>query len=236
MSEHLDYVELQSKDSGWGLGKRGWDGEFSTLTMTVPPSKDLTVGMLNEAAASVAEDVVGCGDEVLALVVRRFAEWMATLSDEVLPCNRNVWCVSSVCEDDTDGPYHYSKWVDFNTFESFDSLPALLHELTEAIDDPKVELYFRVAICAAYKIPRYQRMRTDGEMLGMRGMGWLSAPATLSAGKDNCAEISIPTVEPVCLNVALSREMIAMSDILQFKLYTHERSFDGKENINDIPF
>ncbi len=236
MCERLDYVELQSKDSGWGLGKRGWDGEFSTLTMTVPPNKDLTVGMLKEAVASVAEDVVGCGDDVFALVSRRIAEWAAALPDTVLPCNTNVWCVSNVCEVDTDGPYHLSKWIDFNTFESDDAFPPVLRELIESIEDSKVRLYFGVAFCAAYKIPKYQRMRTDGEMLGMRGMGWLSAPATIKAGKDNCAEISIPTVEPVCLNVALSREMIAMSDILQFKLYTHERSFDGVENTNDIPF
>ena len=236
MCEHLDYVELQSKESGWGLGKRGWDGEFSTLTMTVPPSKDLTVDMLNEACASVAEDVVGGGDDVLALVSRRFAEWTSALPDTVLPCNTNVWCVSSVCEEDTDGPYHYSKWIDFNTFEAFDCLPSILHEMTEAIEDPKVGLYFRVAFCAAYKIPTYQTMRSDGEMLGMRGMGWLSALATLSAGKDNCAEISIPTVEPVCLNFGLSRGMVAMSGLLPFKLYKHERSFDGKPNTNDIPF
>lgn len=236
MNEQLDYVELQSKESGWGLGKRGWDGEFATLSMTVPPSKNLTVDMFNEAASSVAEDAVGCDDGALALVARRFSEWAAALPDTVLPCNTNVWCVSSVCEEDTNGPYHYSQWIDFNTFESCDSFPPILDETIESIEDPKVKLYFGIAFCAAYKIPKYQRMRTDGEMLGMRGMGWLSALATIKAGKDNCAEISIPTVEPICLNVTLSREMIAMSDILQFKLYTHERSFDGVENINDIPF
>lgn len=237
MCEHLDYVELQSKESGWGLGKRGWDGEFATMSMTVPGTKNLTLAMVKEACDAVSDDLEGCGDEILALVSRRFAEWVASLPDTVMTCNTNNWCVSSSCEDDGDGlPYHGCKWVDFDTFESDDAFPSLLQELLDTIEDPKVALYFGVAFCATYKIPKYQTMRADGEMLGMRGMGWLSALATLSAGKDNCAEISIPTVEPICLNISLSREMVAMSGLLPFKLYKHERSFDGNPNTNDIPF